>query len=125
GVDEKDNSTVTMPFHFNDNIDLSTLRVGVLTSAIQSNNPEFTAFMAKLTELGMKKPKELGAFPSVAGSSDGYDVEVAAAFDYYVQQKAKEMGMSMDQIVAQYGGNGRGGGGGGGGRGRGATPDSA
>ncbi len=118
GADEKDNSTVTMPFHFNTNIDLSTLRVGVLTRATTNPNPNFTAFVDKLKELGMKTPKELGAFPAMAGASDGYDVEVSAAFDSYVQFKAKELGVDVATLAAQQGG------GGGGGGGRGAPPDT-
>ena len=114
GVDAKDPSTITMPFHFNANIDLSKLRIGVRK---QNNaDPVFEAFVAKLTSLGAK-PQGIGDPPTVAGSAGGLNVESAAAFDSYVQMKAKELNMDLATIQTTYGGRG-----GGGGRGAGAPP---
>jgi Asp-tRNA(Asn)/Glu-tRNA(Gln) amidotransferase A subunit family amidase len=121
GADEKDPGSITMPFHFNSNIDLSHLRIGVRRQ--QNADANFSAFVDKLKALGAK-PTDIGDPPTVAGSQGGLDVESAAAFDSYVQFKAKELGMDMDAVLAAYGRGGRGGGGGRGGRG-GAAPDSA
>jgi hypothetical protein len=127
GVDPKDPGTITMPFHFNANINLASLRIGVRPQSQNAQNPDtnFPAFLEKLKELGAK-PREIGNPPTVAGSQGGIDVESAAAFDSYVQWKAKELGMDMATVLTTFG---RGGGGGGGGRGRGggggAPPDSA
>ncbi len=120
GADEKDPGSITMPFHFNSNIDFANLRFGVRRQ--QNPDPNFAAFVDKLKELGAK-PTDLGDPPNVAGSQGGLDVESAAAFDSYVQMKAKELGMDMEAILTTYGTTGRGGGGGGG-RGRGAAADS-
>lgn len=117
GSDTKDPGTITMPFHFNDNISLATLRIGVRAQNQQNPDPVFAAFLDKLKALGAK-PTDLGPPPNVAGSQGGIDVESAAAFDSYVQMKAKELGMSMDSVMTVFG-RGRGGGGG-----RGAAPDS-
>ena len=95
GVDEKDPSTVTMPFQFNRNIDLASLRIGVDDQA----PPEL---VNKLRELGMK-PVTIGARPTVpgiSGSSGGLNTEYAAAFDSYVQRKAKEIGLDLDHLGA-------------------------
>jgi Asp-tRNA(Asn)/Glu-tRNA(Gln) amidotransferase A subunit family amidase len=124
GADEKDPGSLTMPFHFNRNIDLSTLRIGVRQQTAATPDPVFAAFVDQLKTLGAK-PVELAAPPTVAGSQGGINVESAAAFDSYVQMKAKELNMDMDAVVAAYGrGGGRGGAGGGGGAG-GAAPASA
>ncbi|HVZ47637.1 MAG TPA: amidase [Gemmatimonadaceae bacterium] len=125
GVDEKDPGTITMPFHFNSNIDLASLRIGVRHPANQQNQPDanFAAFVDKLKAMGGKM-HDLAEPPTIAGARDGLNEESAAAFDSYVQFKAKELGMDMDAIIAAYGRGGRGGGGGRGGRGGGA-PDTA
>jgi Asp-tRNA(Asn)/Glu-tRNA(Gln) amidotransferase A subunit family amidase len=117
GSDAKDPGSITMPFHFNGNIDLSKLRIGV--RAQQNPDPVFDAFLTKLKQLGAK-PTDLAAPPTVAGSQGGINVESAAAFDSYVQMKAKELGMDMATIQTTFGR----GGGGGGGRG-GVTPAGA
>ncbi len=120
GVDEKDPGSITMPFHFEQNIDLKALRLGVRAQA--SPDPNFTAFVEKLKSLGAKT-HDLGDPPSVTGSRGGISEESAAAFDSYVQFKAKELNMDMAAIQAAYG---RGGGGGGDGRGgRGGADSSA
>ncbi|MEQ1690749.1 MAG: amidase [Gemmatimonas sp.] len=88
GVDEKDPSTVTTPFQFDRNIKLASLRVGV-----DPNAPK--ELVAKLRELGMA-PKDVGPRPTVAGvGGGGLNVEYAAAFDSYVQRKAKEIGLDL------------------------------
>ncbi len=116
GADEKDPGTITMPFHFNSNINLANLRIGVRPN----QTPEFAAFLGKLQELGAKT-HDLAA-PAIAGDGGSFNPESAAAFDFYVQAKAKEMGVEVASLVGQ-GGRGGGGGGGGGG-GRGAAPDT-
>jgi Asp-tRNA(Asn)/Glu-tRNA(Gln) amidotransferase A subunit family amidase len=109
GVDPKDPSTVTMPFHFNANIDLASLRIGVHRSA--NPNALFDTFVDKMKSLGAK-PFDLGDPPTVAGSAGGIDQESAAAFDAYVQVKAKELGMDMATVMTTYArGAGRGAGG--------------
>ena len=83
----------------------------------QTPDPNFPAFVEKLKALGAK-PKDIANPPTVAGSQGGLDEESAAAFDSYVQMKAKELGMDMATVLTTYGrGGGRGGGGGGGGGG--------
>ncbi|MDQ8165351.1 MAG: amidase, partial [Gemmatimonadota bacterium] len=116
GADEKDPGSITMPFHFNSNINLAGLRIGVRPQ--QNTDPVFTAFADKLRSLGAKT-HDIGAPPTVAGSRGGISEESAAAFDSYVQFKAKQLGLDMAAVVTTYGRGGRGGGGGGGG----AAPD--
>jgi Asp-tRNA(Asn)/Glu-tRNA(Gln) amidotransferase A subunit family amidase len=108
GGDEKDPATITMPFHFNANINLASLRIGVRRP--QGNpNPMFEAFVDKMKSLGAK-PFDMAAPPTVAGSQGGIDQESAAAFDAYVQVKAKELNMDMATVMTTYGrGAGRGG----------------
>lgn len=114
GADAKDPGSITMPFRFNANIDLSKLRIGLRKQTAATPDPVFAAFVDKLKALGAK-PKEIADPPTVAGSQGGINVESAAAFDSYVQMKAKELGMDMNAVVAAYGRQGGGGGGGGGG----------
>jgi Asp-tRNA(Asn)/Glu-tRNA(Gln) amidotransferase A subunit family amidase len=91
GVDEKDPSTVTTPFNFDRNIKLASLRIGV-----DPNAPK--ELVAKLRDLGMQ-PKEIGARPIVPGMAQGgLGVEYAAAFDAYVQRKAKETGLDLNNL---------------------------
>jgi hypothetical protein len=117
GVDEKDPSTVTMPFNFDRKINLASLRVGV-----DPNAPK--EFVAKLRELGMQ-PKDVGPRPTIPGSGGGgLGVEDAAAFDEYVQMKAKQIGLDLANLPENFGARG-GGGGGRGGRGGGGGRDSA
>ena len=68
----------------------------------QTPDPIFPAFVDKLKSLGAK-PKDIGDPPTVAGSQGGSDVESAAAFDSYVQMKAKELGMDMATVLTTYG----------------------
>ncbi|HXD22232.1 MAG TPA: amidase [Gemmatimonadaceae bacterium] len=113
GVDEKDPSTVTTPFNFDRKIALASLRVGV-----DPNAPK--EFVEKLKQLGMQTT-DVGPRPTVGGTGGGgLGVEDAAAFDYYVQIKAKEIGLDLANLPENFGrGGGRGGRGGGAGR-----PDS-
>jgi Asp-tRNA(Asn)/Glu-tRNA(Gln) amidotransferase A subunit family amidase len=92
GADEKDPSTVTMPFQFNRSIDLGALRIGVDDKAPKE-------LVDKLRELGMK-PVSIGPRPTVPGisGSGGLDVEYAAAFDSYVQIKAREIGLDLNNL---------------------------
>ena len=111
GADAKDPGSLTMPFHFQSNINLGGLRIAVRKQTNPTPDPVFLAFVEKLKSLGAK-PTELGDPPTVAGAQVGFDVESAAAFDSYVQMKAKELGMDMATVLTTYGRGGRGGGGG-------------
>jgi Asp-tRNA(Asn)/Glu-tRNA(Gln) amidotransferase A subunit family amidase len=104
GVDEKDPSTVMTPFQFNRNIVLASVRIGV-----DPNAPK--ELVARLRELGAK-PREVGPRPTIAGMGGGaLAVEGAAAFDEYVQRKAKETGLDLTTLPepAARGAGGRGG----------------
>ncbi|MBC7895492.1 MAG: amidase [Cytophagaceae bacterium] len=90
GVDEKDPSTVTTPFQFDRKIALGSLRVGVDPTAPKE-------FVDTLRELGMQ-PRDIGPRPTVAGGGSGLGVEGAAAFDEYVQRKAKEIGLDLTTL---------------------------
>ncbi len=104
GVDEKDPSTVMAPFEFDRKIALGSLRIGVDPAAPKE-------FVDKLRELGMN-PKAVGARPTVPGSGSGLGVEGAAAFDEYVQRKAKEIGLDLSALPeTPRGGGGPGAGG--------------
>jgi hypothetical protein len=111
GVDEKDPSTVTMPFQFNRNIPIASLRIGLRANT----DPNFVAFVEVLKGFGAK-PKELGNPPTVAGSQGGIGVESAAAFDWFTRRKAAELGVDLATLDAGRGA--------GGGAARGAAPDS-
>jgi Asp-tRNA(Asn)/Glu-tRNA(Gln) amidotransferase A subunit family amidase len=111
GVDEKDPGTITMPFHFVRDIDFKTVRFGV--RAQNNPDPVFTAFADSLKALGATLV-ELPDPPQVSGSQGGINVESAAAFDAYVQWKAKQMGIDMATVVERYGRQGGPGGGRGG-----------
>ncbi|HEY2850608.1 MAG TPA: amidase, partial [Gemmatimonadaceae bacterium] len=114
GVDEKDPSTVTTPFNFDRKIALASLRVGV-----DPNAPK--EFVEKLKQLGMQT-KDVGPRPTVGGSGGGgLGVEDAAAFDYYVQIKAKEIGLDLNNLPEPAARGAAGGGGGG----RGGRPTTA
>ncbi len=92
GADEKDASTVTMPFQFDRNLKLASLRIGVDPAAPKE-------LVEKLRELGMN-PSAIGARPTVPGTQGALNVESAAAFDFYVQRKAKEIGLDLDTLFA-------------------------
>lgn len=110
GADEKDPGSLTMPFHFNSNIDLAGVRIGLRKQTSATPDPVFQTFIDTLKSLGAK-PVDMADPPTVAGSQGGINVESAAAFDSYVQMKAKELGIDMATVVATYGSNaGRGGG---------------
>ncbi|MCX5755911.1 MAG: amidase [Gemmatimonadetes bacterium] len=117
GVDVKDPGTVTTPFHFDRNIKLASLKIGVDAMAPKE-------FMDGLKALGAT-PTPLGPRPTLAGG--GFGGESSAAFDSYVQMKAKELGIDLASIPEPQPGRGGGGGGGGGARGggRGAADTSA
>ncbi|MEO6444769.1 MAG: amidase [Gemmatimonadaceae bacterium] len=90
GTDEKDPSTVMAPFHFDRRISLASLRVGV-----DPNAPK--ELVDKLRELGLQ-PRDVGPRPTVQGMGAGLGIEGAAAFDEYVQRKAKEVGLDLTTL---------------------------
>ncbi|HYW50921.1 MAG TPA: amidase [Gemmatimonadaceae bacterium] len=91
GVDEKDPSTVTTPFNYDRNMKLASQRTGV-----DPNAPK--ELVDKLKELGMQ-PVTIGARPTVPGmQGGGLNTEYAAAFDSYVQRKAKEIGLDLTAL---------------------------
>ena len=104
GVDPKDPSTLMMPFQFDRALKLSSVRIGV-----DANAPK--EFVDSLRELGAT-PVPIGARPSQA--TGGLNAESAAAFDSYVQWKAKELGIDLASIPEPQRGAGAGGGRGGG-----------
>jgi hypothetical protein len=118
GVDEKDPSTVMTPFQYDRRIKLASLRIGV-----DPNAPK--ELVEKLKSLGMQ-PRDVGPRPTVPGMQGGLGVEGAAAFDAYVQRKAKEIGLDLAALPEPApqtpGGGGGGGGGGGAGGGAGGPP---
>jgi hypothetical protein len=101
GVDPNDPSTVMTPFHFDRDIRLAALRIGV-----DANAPK--EFVDKLRELGAD-PKPIAPRPQLQGGALG--VESAAAFDSYVQAKAKELGIDLATIPEPPPNRGPGGGG--------------
>ena len=111
GVDPKDPGTVMTPFRFDRNIKLASVRIGV-----DANAPK--EFVDKLRELGAV-PKPIGPRPQIQGGGS-LGAESAAAFDQYVQMKAKELGIDLATIPEPP----RGGRGGGGGAGRGGATDT-
>ena len=109
GVDAKDPSTLMMPFHFDRALKLSSVRIGVDAAAPKE-------FVDGLRALGAS-PVPIAARPG--GNTGGLNVESAAAFDEYVQMKAKEFGIDLATLPEppQRGA--------GGGRGRGAADPAA
>jgi Asp-tRNA(Asn)/Glu-tRNA(Gln) amidotransferase A subunit family amidase len=103
GVDPKDPSTVMTPFNFDRDIKLKSVRIGV-----DANAPK--ELVDKLKELGAD-PKPIGARPQLQGGG-ALGAESAAAFDEYVQWKAKELGIDLATIPEPPRGGGGGGGGG-------------
>jgi hypothetical protein len=86
GSDPKDPSTLTMPFNFERNIDLGTMRIGYAEGAPQP-------LLDKLRELGAN-PQLVGPRPQVQGAGAGGG-EGAAAFDFYVQMLAEELNVDL------------------------------
>jgi len=94
GVDEKDPSTVTMPFAFDPKLRLSSLRIGY----DEASPPEI---VEALRALGAK-PVLIGARPSTRDYGlglGGLNAEYAAAFDFLVQRKAREIGLDLSTLV--------------------------
>jgi hypothetical protein len=91
------------PFAFDRNVKLATMRIGVDAGAPKE-------FVDVLKELGAV-PKDIAARPSAGGG--GLNVESAAAFDSYVQWKAKELNIDLATIPEPQRGGGAGGAGGG------------
>ena len=116
GVDPKDPSTVMTPFHFDR--DLSGAKLASLRIGVDANAPR--EFVDRLRELGAS-PKPIGPRPQLQGGGGALGVESAAAFDSYVQAKAKELGIDLATIPEPQPGRGPGGAGGGGGAGAGGA----
>jgi Asp-tRNA(Asn)/Glu-tRNA(Gln) amidotransferase A subunit family amidase len=113
GVDPKDPGTVMTPFHFDRNVKIASMRIGLDPTAPKE-------FVDKLRELGAVL-KEIPARPQLQGGG-ALGAESSAAFDEYVHMKAKELGVDLATLPEPQRGAGRGGGGGGGGgAGRGAA----
>src|SRR5205807_254859 len=74
GVDPKDPGTVMTPFHFDANVKIASLRIGVDEQAPKE-------FVDKLRELGANL-KPIGPRPQIAGGG-ALGAESAAAFDSY------------------------------------------
>jgi hypothetical protein len=108
GADPSDNSTVTTPFHFDRNLKVASMRIGVDEAAPKE-------FVDGLRAIGANL-KPIGPRPQLAGGG-GLGVESSAAFDQYVQMKAKEYDIDLATIPEPVGRGGFGGG-----RGRGAAP---
>jgi len=89
---------VTTPFHFNRAIKVASLRVGV-----DPNAPK--ELVEQLKAIGIV-PKDIGARPTVAGAGNGLNTEYAAAFDEYVQRKAKEIGLDLTTLPEPNAGRG-------------------
>lgn len=107
GADPKDPSTVTTPFHFDPNIKLGGLRIGIdpgrpspdASRPFLADPGAPAELVAKLRELGAR-PKVIGARPTVPGVGQGsLNVEYASAFDAYVQRKAKEIGLDLNTVL--------------------------
>ena len=117
GVDEKDPSTVTTPFDFDRNLRLSSLRIGFDDREANGAPPELVATLrdlgARLQPIGPRPPQASMNGTGVL-SSGGLNAEYAAAFDDYVQRKAREIGLDLTALPdPPAGGRGRGAGRGG------------
>lgn len=99
GVDPKDPGTVTTPFRFDRHLKLSSVRIGVDAGAPKE-------LVDTLRELGAR-PTPLAARPAAVGG--GLGVESAAAFDAYVQWKAKELNIDLATLPEPQRGGGAGG----------------
>ncbi|MES2522991.1 MAG: amidase [Gemmatimonadota bacterium] len=110
GADEKDASTLTTPFQYDRNARLATMRIGYDEGAPKE-------MIDALRALGAQ-PKQIGARPALRDfgmGGGGLNVEYAAAFDFFVQRKAKEIGLDLNNLPEPTRPAGGGGGGGGGG----------
>ena len=74
GADEKDPASLTTPFHFRTDPDLSAMRIGFAEDAPQS-------FVQGLRDLGAT-PRPMPELPT--GASNALSVESAAAFDFHL-----------------------------------------
>lgn len=92
GSDEKDASTVFTPFTFNRNLRLASVRIGYDKDAPKE-------MVDAIRALG-GTPKEIAARPRLQeyGLGSGLNVEYAAAFDFFVQRKAKEIGLDLANL---------------------------
>lgn len=90
GVDDKDPSTLRTPFDFNRDIDLASLRIGYAENAPKE-------LVDTLRELGAA-PRPIEPRPEVQGAGSGSGAEGAAAFDFYVQVLAEELGIDLASV---------------------------
>jgi len=93
GVDEKDASTVMTPFQYDRNIKLASVRIGYDEKAPKEMVDALRAMGAQ--------PKQIGARPRLQDfgmGGGGLNVEYAAAFDFFVQRKAKEIGLDLNAL---------------------------
>jgi Asp-tRNA(Asn)/Glu-tRNA(Gln) amidotransferase A subunit family amidase len=88
GADEKDPATLTTPFRFTRNPDLSTYRIGY-----EEDAPE--TFIEALRALGAN-PVPMGEIPS--GSSNALNVESAAAFDFHIAPQIEAEAASGEEL---------------------------
>ena len=115
GVDEKDPSTMTTPFQFD-----REHQAGVAAHRRRRERAEGIRRQAARARRGAEA---IGPRPQLTGWRRAWR-RVAAAFDYYVQLKAKELGIDLATLPEPQRGAGRGGGGGGGGGGAGRGADT-
>jgi Asp-tRNA(Asn)/Glu-tRNA(Gln) amidotransferase A subunit family amidase len=103
GADEKDPATLTTPFRFQRDLDLSTLRIGYTD---WENNRAPEAFVEALRELGAD-PEPMQELPSI--SSNALNVESAAAFDFHIAPilEAEAAAPEPDEPEEQEGGRRR------------------
>jgi Asp-tRNA(Asn)/Glu-tRNA(Gln) amidotransferase A subunit family amidase len=97
GADTKDTASVTTPFDFDRDMDLSSVRIGYDAGAPKP-------FVDGLRDLGARLAP-IGARPAAPAMSTGA-AESAAARDAYVQAKARELGVDLASI-ARRGAGGR------------------
>ena len=93
GVDPKDASTVTTPFNFDRNIRMASVRIGH-----DANAPK--EMIDQLKALGAQ-PRQIAARPSLRDfgiGGGGLNIEYAAAFDFFVSRKAKELNIDLNAL---------------------------
>jgi Asp-tRNA(Asn)/Glu-tRNA(Gln) amidotransferase A subunit family amidase len=95
GVDEKDPSTVTTPFTFDRSIRMATVRIGYDKDAPKEFIDGFRALGAQMKEVAPRP-----ALQAYGMGGGGLNAEYAAAFDFFVQRKAKEVGLDLANLPA-------------------------
>ena len=90
GADPRDPSTLTAPFVWERNPDLSKLRIGYVDGTDE-------ALLAKLTELGAN-PVKVGDRPSSRGRGSALGTESAAAFEDFLAAKLDEQMLRPERV---------------------------